>query len=103
MIGIGAWVDTSIPLAGLLKNEAIGVIKDFPFHFNSFHENCFMHTLKTSNRYITIIVNGNNTIEKIDIISNRQMKSKLLYGKGWDTKLHLLTINPNETVVIKWE
>jgi len=103
MIGIGAWVDTSIPLAGLLKNETVGVIKDFPFHFNSFHENCFMHTLKTSNGYITIIVNGNSTTEKIDIISNRQMKSKLLYGKGWDTKLHLLTINPNETVVIKWE
>jgi len=56
-----------------------------------------------NNGYITIIVNGNSTTEKIDIISTVQMKSKLLYGKGWDTKLNLLTINPNEMPVIKWE
>lgn len=103
MIGIGAWVDNSIPLAGLLKNEAVGVIKNLPLHFNSFHENCFMHTLKTSNGYVTVIVNGNSSTEKIDIISASQLKSKLLYGEGWDSKLHLLTIGQNETVVIKWQ
>lgn len=62
-----------------------------------------MHTLKTANGYITIIVNGNNGAEKIDIISNKLLNSKLLYGSGWNSKLHLLNIKANETVVIKWD
>jgi beta-galactosidase len=103
MIGVGAWLGSTEPLAEFLKNETHNVVNDFPFHFNSFNENCFMHTLKTSNGFITIIVNGDTIAKKINIISTKKLKSKVLYGDGWNSKLNLLAINARETVVLKWE
>ena len=103
MVGIGAWVNSLIPLARLLRKETERGIKELPFHFYGYHENCFMHTLKTAHGYITVIVNGNNATEKIRIISSKPAKSALLYGQGWNVPLNLLTIGSNETVVIKWE
>jgi beta-galactosidase len=103
MIGIGAWTENIKPLSEFLKMETQNVVNYFPFHFNSFNENCYMHTLKSPSGFITIIVNGDTTAKKIHIISSKSLKSKLLYGKGWDSKLQSLSINAEETVVIKWE
>ena len=83
IVEIGVWVNSSIPLSNLLRKETEGKIKQLPFHFNVYHENCFIYALKTSDGYITVIINGNSATEKIDIISTRQMKSKLLYERGW--------------------
>jgi hypothetical protein len=30
------------------------------------------------------------------------LKSKALYGKGWDSISNVLTLEPGETVVLKW-
>jgi len=103
MVDIGAWVDTSVPLASLLKDEIGDAISDLPFRFKSFHENCYMHTLLTSDGYITVIVNGNNNMEKIEIIPAGSGNAKIIYGKGWDNAKHTLTIEGGETVVINWK
>lgn len=103
MLGLGAWVGNSIPFAELLRNEVSQAIKTIPFHFDSFHENCFMHTLKTSKGYVTVVVNASDSTQKINIIPIKKIKSKLLYGKGWDSKLDFLTIGARETAVMKWE
>lgn len=103
MIDIGAWADNDNSLAQLLRKETELATKNIPFRFDALHKDCFMHTLKTAEGYITVIVNGNSNTEKIDIISSKTDRAKLLYGEGWDAAQHLLTIAPSETVVLKWE
>lgn len=103
MIDIGAWADNDNSLAYLLRKETELATKNIPFRFDALHKDCFMHTLKTAEGYITVIVNGNSDTEKIDIISSKTDRAKLLYGEGWDAAQHLLTITPSETVVLKWE
>ena len=102
-IGIGAWEYGDKSLAHLLKDETMDAVKNTPFRFDTLYENCYMHTLKTTSGYISVIVNGDSTTKNIHIIPSKIRKSNLLYGNGWDSQQNLLTINPNETVVIKWE
>jgi beta-galactosidase len=102
MVDVGAWAVNSLPLGDLLKNEAGDQLKDLPFRFNTFHESCFMHTLSIPGGYITVVVNDNSTKEEIEITSSKDLKSKVLYGKGWDSISNVLTLEPGETVVLKW-
>ena len=103
MIGMGAWVDSDNSLAYLLRKETEFATKNLPFRFEALHKDCYMHTLKTQEAYLTVIVNGNINTENINIISSKTDRTKLLYGEGWDASRHLLTIAPCETVVLKWE
>lgn len=102
MIDIGAWVESDTSLAYLLRKETELATKNIPFRFSALHEDCYMRTLKTPEGYINVIVNGSSITEKIDIISSKTDKAKLLYGSGWDAAKHVLTIAPGETVLLKW-
>jgi len=103
MIDLGAWAGSSIPLAHLLKKETGAELQTLPFHFEGYHENCFMHILKTADGYITIVVNGNKVKENIAILPRRHKMSGLLYGKGWNASKQILNMDPGETVVLKWK
>ncbi|MDB5025628.1 MAG: beta-galactosidase [Mucilaginibacter sp.] len=103
MICMGAWANSSTPLANLLQHETSSEVKKLPFHFEAYHEDCFMHTLKTSDGYITIVVNGNGIAQKIGIVSSAPRSSTLLYGKGWNAAKRILNMEPGETVVLKWK
>jgi beta-galactosidase len=102
MIDMGAWAGSSIPLANLLHKETITELKALPFYFEGYHENCFMHILKTADGYITIVVNGNKVRENITILPHRHTMSRLIYGRGWDASRQIASIEPGETVVLKW-
>jgi len=103
MISMGAWAYGDSSLAYLLKHETRMVTSALPFSFESFHQNCYMHTLKSSHGYITVIVNENNHIERIHINTQGPKKASVIYGKGWDASQAEVTMRPNGTVVLYWE
>ena len=102
MIDLGAWSGSSVPLAQFLLTETNEATKDLKFRFTGFHENCYMQTLKTGDGYITVIANGGLLKQQIFIKTNKPMKSEILYGKSSCLSGNSLTIDPNETFVIKW-
>lgn len=103
MIGVGGWEYGDNALSDFLINVIKDNIKSIPIRFSTYERDCYMHTLKNKNGYLSFIFNNNKQEKKVQIVCPNMKSSQLLYGTGWDVTRHLVTLQPGATVVIHWK
>jgi beta-galactosidase len=105
LVGLGARLTENTALAGFLKNELKTNFEKAPYYFATQQKGCLMKTLQSGNSFVTVVVNKSNEIKPIEIKSNEKSKQpKLLFAnKNGTISGQILTISPEETVVIEWK
>lgn len=105
LAGLAGRITDYKPLSELLYGELTETINAVPFRFESHHKDVFMKTLLSGNTYITIIINKNVERAKIELVIKNNLKPAVLFSNnnGTVTDKKIVTISPEETIVIKWE
>jgi beta-galactosidase len=105
LVGLGARLADNSALAGFLKNELKTNFEKAPYFFAAQQKGCLMKTLQSGNSFVTMVVNKSNETKPIEIKSNEKSKQpKLLFAnKKGTVSGQILTISPEETVVIEWK
>lgn len=99
MMGLGAWRTGDYQnLSTLLMDE---LQPSIPIHFEKYEKGLFMQTAQGKASFFSVIINKNNQVKSIKIKS--PYKADILFSDK-NAKLHsnILTINPEETVLIEW-
>jgi beta-galactosidase len=104
LVGLGARLADNSALAGFLKNELKTNFEKAPYFFAAQQKGCLMKTLQSGNSFVTVVVNKSTETKAIEIKSNEKSKQpKLLFAnKKGTVSGQILTISPEETVVIEW-
>ena len=58
LVGLGAWLGESAPLAAYLHSTLQSTLDAEPFHFAKPLPGCLLRVLKNESSYVTILVNG---------------------------------------------
>ena len=105
MIGLGARKDNNSGLSDLLIGEASGSISLLPVRFKNHEKGMFMKTTRSGKSFITVVVNKTTERKDIQVEASDKLKPSLLFSdkSGKISDLNLISIYPEETLVIKWE
>lgn len=105
MIGVAGWEYGEHSLSSFFMNQPTikKIVDGLPLKFDSYHEDCYIRTLKSKNGYITIVSNGSSQTQSIHILSNGVKKSQLLYGDYWNKTTQKLVLYAGHTAVLYWE
>jgi beta-galactosidase len=107
MVDLGAWLSDNSGLAKLLQMELSGIKSTLPFTFEKQEKDVLMRYLENKNEYITIVVNSGEQVKTVQLKNNTSAKkAKVIYGGSsysMDTDKNQLSIQANETIVVKWE
>jgi len=105
LIGLAGRMTDYKPLTSLLNSEVQEAISSLPFRFKSHHKDVFMKTLISGNTFITIIINKNTEADKIELGVKNNLKPSILFSNknGSISGNKIVSISPEETIVIKWE
>jgi len=105
LVGLAGRITGYKPLSALLNNELKETIASFPFRFKLHYKDVFMKTLVSGNTYITILINKNIETAKIELVIKNNLKPSILFSdsNGSINKENIVSISPEETIVIKWE
>ncbi len=102
LLGMGAWEDTK-PLANFLKAEL--ELKTQPFSFKEYQRGILMKTLKSKDKYITIILNKSGAQTKVNLnVLSDKLKPDVLFS-NFTTKVgnRELYLEPEQTLVLCWD
>ena len=104
LVGLGARLAGNSALADFLKNELKTNFKNAPYYFATQQKGCLMKTLQSGNSFVTVVVNKSIETNPIEIKSNENGKQPnlLFANKKGTISGQILTISPEETVVIEW-
>jgi len=105
MLGLGAKREDNLPLSRFVKSELSETISNFPVYFDSPQKGVQMRTMVSGSKIITIIINK-SAEEKIIplVLKNSNAKPNVLVaGKQGSISGKTVRIQPEETMVIKWE
>ena len=106
LLGLGARRSgTYLPLVQLLQRELKTTIAEQPIVFKLQQPGMLMKTLRSDNNYLSVVINKSKDKRIVDLQTSIPIKkSQILFA---DKTARLvssgLEINPEETVVIKWE
>lgn len=105
LLGLGAKrSNNGLPLSLFLQEELKSQCKLIPFSFSSFYENIYMQTLQYEKGYLTIFANKGLSLKRVELVNSKSLNPRVLFAdkKGW-VEGNSVIINPEETLVIKWE
>jgi beta-galactosidase len=104
MIGLGSRISGYEKLIMLLDNELNESMSHLPFRFKAPHQKMLMKTLKSGNSFITILINKNTTPQKVQLEIRDHYTPKVLFAdqSGMVSQANIVSISPEETVVISW-
>jgi beta-galactosidase len=103
--GLGAWLDTNIPLSELLKNELTSIASETPIVFKYKTDNVIMQILKNGNSYVSVITNGTNKQQEISLQLNKKLTPEIIFNTmNEEIKFSpsKFIIGGRQTIVIKW-
>lgn len=105
LVGLGARLAGNSALASFLRNELKTNFEKAPYCFTTQQKGCLMKTLQSDNAFVTVVVNKSNETKSIEIESNEKSKQPnlLFANKEGTISGQILTISPEETVVIEWK
>jgi beta-galactosidase len=104
-VGLGARLADNSALAGFLKNELKTNFEKAPYCFAAQQKGCLMKTLQSGNSFVSVVVNKSNETKPIEIkATDKSKQPNLLFAdKKGTISGQILTISPEETVVIEWK
>jgi beta-galactosidase len=105
LLGLGGRLTDYKPLVSLLENKVLSTINSVPFQFKKQQKDVFMKTLVSGNSYITIIINKDDEKAEIELKVNQTLKPKMLFSNSNHSfrSDEIISIYPEETIVIQWE
>lgn len=106
LVGLGAWRShNKDALSGILREELLSASNSFPFYFDSHYNGVSMQTLKTDNKYVTIIASTNMQPVNLNLLLTQHKNSKCLFSNDDRNVVadHKITIYPYATIVIEWK
>lgn len=92
-------------LTSFLNHEIDESLRNVPFRFMKSQPGMFMRTLRSGDKFITILFNKSNENRKVDLLTDRKYSPlQILYAdKGGTARANIITIAPEETMAILWE
>ena len=103
LLGSAAWENDGTALAGWIRQECNTA--RLPFAFNSYHKDMLMKVMEAKEGFITVIVNKSGTLQTVGLQANLPKSSPVVWfaDKGGAIDGALVTIHPEETVVLYWK
>lgn len=104
LLGLAAWEVNASPLANWLYKELD--MKELPFLFKNYEKDVLMKTLKSGDKFITIMVNKSGEERKLEIKQkgNRRLTPSVLFPENKRiSNDYLFQIPSEETLVLCWE
>ncbi len=104
MVGLGSRMSEYKNLTMLLNTELNESISTLPFRFKAPQEKMFMKTLKSGNSFITILINKNTGSQKVELEIRDHFIPTVLFADqdGIISRTNIVSISPEETIVIMW-
>jgi beta-galactosidase len=106
MVGIGAWKKDNQPLADFLKYHFHDFLKEAPFSFSRKYEHCVLRTMKSNERYLTVVTNGSKQPKRCVLnVKKEELEPSLIWGKNKQVKMNgrEIHLGPRETLVLLWK
>lgn len=106
LLGLGGRISKDYSqLVALLNDEAKESILTIPFRFKKQQKGMMMKTLKSGNSYLTIIINksGMKQLVRLDVKDSKLKPTVLFANKQGTATPESVQIEPEETMVLKWD
>jgi beta-galactosidase len=105
MVGLGSRMSDYNNLITLLSTEVKESISLLPFRFKTPQQKMFMKTLESGNSFITILINKNTSSQKVELEIRDHFTPTVLFAdqNGMIGRANIVTLSPEETVVIRWD
>lgn len=102
LFGMGAWENTK-PLANYLKTEL--KLETQAFSFKKYQRGILMKTLKSNDKYLTIILNKSGVQTKVNLnLSMDKLKPEVLFSNHTArVENRELFLEPEQTLVLSWD
>lgn len=104
MVGLGARMTNDHNLIMLLNSELNESLSTHPFRFKAPQQDMFMKTLQSGNSFITILISKNRSLQKVQLEIRDPFTPTILFAdqNGKLSHANMVSISPEETVVIAW-
>jgi len=105
LLGLGARLGGTEKLAQLLAQELKSNFNKAPYSFASLQKGMLMKTLQSGNSLITVVVNKSTDSRRVVLdTTGKSKKPTLLFAdKKGTVSGQILSISPEETLVIEWK
>ena len=105
LLGLGARrTGQSEFLSKFLIEELSNSIKKFPVKFSSYEKGVFMQTVKSSDGYLSLIVNKTNEKKDLRITVENKLKPHIVFSDNNGlVKGNTITISPEESMLLLWK
>lgn len=104
LVGLAGRIDGYGPLQTLLVKEFAENINSAPVVFKSPQKLMLMKTLRSGNSLITVIINKGENARKVELVIKNKLKPAILFAdKNGSIDHQVLSISPEETMVLKWD
>jgi beta-galactosidase len=104
MVGLGAHMTNDHNLIMLLNSELNESLSTLSFRFKAPQQDMFMKTLQSGNSFITILISKNRSHQKVQLDIRDRFTPTILFAdqNGMLSHANMVSISPEETVVIAW-
>ena len=105
LVGLGARINKDYSsLAALLNLETKQSVIAIPFRFKTLQSKMLMKILQSGHDYITVIINKSKDTRKVILDMKQVMTPTVLFAdKKGSVKNDIVSISPEETIVINWQ
>ena len=99
-LGLAAWIDDNRPLADFLRTEYHEMLNTQPVMFRKASKNSLIQLLKSDNKYIAVITNGNKSKMEAELVFSGDYDIRQLWGRSSALKGKNLELEGRETIVL---
>jgi beta-galactosidase len=105
MIGLGAWLGDTTPLAAFLHSTLQSTLDAQPFYFSTPQPDCLLRVLRNQNAYVTILANGSARPVSCSMKVPGPLHGTALWGTAGVTEsgVENVTLPAGATVVQLWK
>jgi beta-galactosidase len=105
LVGLGAWMGDSAPLAAYLHSTLQSTLDAEPFHFAKPQPGCLLRVLRNEGVYVTILVNGGARPVSCELTAPSALHSTTLWGASGTTPTGIenVSLPPQATLVQLWK
>ncbi len=103
LLGSGAWQGDGAPLAGWVRQECN--TDRLPYSFQTYHKDVLMKVSETKEAYTAVVVNKSGVLQTIALKTDgkKRLSEVLFADKGGAVNGDVLTVHPEETLVVCWK
>jgi beta-galactosidase len=105
LIGLGAWLQSSEPLANFLGKLFADRYTSLPFRFATEHHTCLLRVLQNGDRFTTIVTNGAEQPTSCMLTATHAQTPESLWGTAPTVRGSQITftLQPKGTSVVLWK